>query len=252
MPSQSFLPIFDPRRKQLHGMVAISTTNFVGTEPTFTISGHAYPLLKYTPIVTQTTQQPWYMSLPMTYNQVVREDYRSIPGFIPIDDILPGQWWTSSSIGPQKREDLGALINGLIYSFGGNFEVVVPADPDFGEDEPVGLVWVASVPFFNQPQCTFFDLNWVEALQLANPTGSPVNAIITSVTDDNDDPQDKVKAVVVMKGQPALNVASYNTIRLIRMPNQVLAAGDEFLVNMDIVGQNGFEELGVQIQVTVS
>jgi hypothetical protein len=35
------------------------------------------------------------------------------------------------------------------------------------------------------------------------------------------------------------------------MPNQVLAAGDEFLVNVDIVGQNGFEEIGVQIQVTI-
>ncbi len=250
MPTQSFLPVFDPRRKQLHGMVAISTTNFVGTEPTFTIGGHAYPIVKYEPIVTQTTQRPWYMALTMTYNQVVREDYRSIPGFIPIDDVLPGQWWTASGIGQQKREDLGALINGLIYSFGGNFDVVVPADPDFGDD-PVSMVWVASVPFFNQPQCTFFDLNWVEAVQLINPLGSPVNAIIESVTDGADDPQDKIKAVVVMKGQPALNVASYNTIRLVRMPNQVLALDDEFLVNLTIVGQNGFEETGVQIQVTI-
>jgi hypothetical protein len=250
MPVQSFLPILDPRRKQLHGMVAISSTDFDGTEEEFTISSHDYPIVKYTPVVSQTTQRPWYMALTMTYNQIVREDYKSIPGFIPIDDVLPGQWWTSSSIGSQKREDLGALINGLIYSFGGNFEVVVPADPELGGDT-VEMIWVASVPFFNQPQCTFFDLNWVEALQLTNPLGSPVNAIITSVTDGNEDPQDKVKAVVVMKGQPALNVASYNTIRLIRMPNQVLAEGDEFLVNLNIVGQNGFEELGVQIQVTI-
>jgi len=250
MPTQSFLPILDLRRKQLHGMVAISTTDFVGTEPTFTIEGHAYPIAKYTPVVTQDTMRPWYMALTMTYNQVILEEYKSIPGFIPIDDVLPGQWWTSSAIGPQKREDLGALINGLIYSFGGQFEVVVPADPELG-NSPMDLVWVASVPFVNQPQCTFFDLNWVEAIQLTNPLGSPVNAIITSVTDDNDDPQDKVKAVIVMKGQPAINVASYNTIRLVKMPGQVVLAGDVFLINFDIVGQNGFEEIGVQLQVTV-
>lgn len=249
MPTQSFLPVLDPRRKQLHGMVAISTTDFVGTEPTFTISGHAYPIVKYTPVVTQDTMRPWYMALTMTYNQVIREDYKSIPGFIPIDDVLPGQWWTSSAIGPQKREDLGALINGLIYSFGGEFEVTVPSTPTW--DSSTDIIWVASVPFANQPQCTFFDLNWVEAIQLSNPEGSPLNAIVESVTDGDEDPQSKVGAVIVMKGQPAVNVASYNTIRLVRLPGQVVTAGEVFLVNLTIVGQNGFQETGVQVQVTV-
>lgn len=249
MPTQSFLPVLDLRRKQLHGMVAVSSTNFTGAETTFTIGGHAYPVAKYTPTVTQDTMRPWYMALTMTYNQVVQEDYKSIPGFIPIDDVLPGQWWTSSSIGAQKREDLGALINGLVYSFGGQFSVVVPAEPDFG-DNPMDMVWVASVPFANQPQCTFFDFNWVEALDLLNPKASPVNAVIQSVTDGNDDPQNKVGAVVVMKGQPALNVAAYNTIRLVRLPGQVVVVDDVFLVNLKIIGQNGFE-LSVQIQVTV-
>ncbi len=250
MPVQSFLPILDPVRKQLHGMVAISSTDFDGTEEEFTISSIDYPLVKYTPVVSQTTMRPWYMALTMTRSQVVQEDYKSIPGFIPVDDVLPGQWWTSSSIGAQKREDLGALINGLIYSFGGEFEVTVPADPEVGGD-PAEVVWVASVPFHNQPQCTFFDFNWVEAIQLTNPTGSPVNAIIESVTDGDSNPQDKVKAVVIMKAQPAINVASYNTIRLVKMPNQVVEADEVFLVNFTIVGQNGFQETGVQIQVTV-
>jgi hypothetical protein len=247
--SQSFLPIFEARTKIIHGMVAISSTPFDGDETTIDIGGQTYSLVKNEPVSTQNPALQWHMALTMTYDQFRKENYKSIPGFIPLNDILPGQWWTSTNLGAYKHEQLGALINGLLFSFGGNFTVIVEDDPVV-DDSAAAYSWTASVPFANYPQCSFFDLNWVEAVQLDNDEGAPVNLVITDVTDELDAPQSKLKAVVVIKGQPELNRATYNTIRLVKMPLAIVEAGEEYKIKATIYGQNGFQE-DVEILVTI-
>lgn len=249
MPNQSFLPIYEPLTKKLHGLVAISTTNFVGTETSFAIGGVNYTVVKNTPVVSQPTQSPWYMALTMTHAEFKAEAYHSIPGFIHLNEVLPGAFWNATISGAQKVENLGALINGLLFSFGGNFTVEVEDPPTVADSTP-DVYWVAQVPFVDYPQCTFFDFNWVAAAGLDNEEGAPVRLVINTVYEVIEEPQDKIKAVVVMTKQPALNRATYDTIRIVRMPNAVLEAGAEFYVDATIYGQNGYTQ-SVLIKLTI-
>lgn len=250
MPFQSFLPILDIRTKTLKGMVPITSTDFVGTETTFNIGGTVYPIIQYQPVVSRPTKQPWYMAVDMTYLQFKQEAYRGIPGYIPVEDMLPGQWWQMSSIGPEKRDVLGALIDGLLFGFGTNLSITVTPAPTVN---PSGgtFVWSAAVPFANQPQVTFTDINWVEAVQVLNTEGSPLFLTVDSVTTGAAAAQNKLRAMVVISGQPALNRATYNTIRVVRMPGQVVLEGETFIINGTVRGQDGYTA-AVAINLTIA
>lgn len=249
MPIQAFLPILDTRTKILKGMAAIAPTNFDGTETTATLGGVNYTIAKYTPVVSQKTRQPWYMAITPTYLEIRQEGFRGIPGYVPLDDVMPGQWWQSTGVGAWKRETFGALIDGLLYGFGSNVSVVVDPVPTV-DDTNANFTWAASLPFDNAPQVTFFDLNWVEAVQVNNLSGSPLNLVIGSVTTGAAAAQNKIRAIVVITGQPALNRATYNTIRVIRMPGQTLVSGETFIINATVLGQDGFTA-AVEINLTV-
>lgn len=251
MPFQSFLPILDTRTKTLKGMVAIAPTDFVGTEDQFTVGGVVYPIEKYEPVVSISRQvrRPWYMALTMTYLEFKQEAYRGVPGYIGLDDVMPGQWWQATGAVEYKRETLGALIDGLIYGFGSNVSVT-PTPPPTVDDSAATFTWVASIPFANQPQATFFDINWVEAVRVNNTEGSPVYITIDSVTTGAAAAQDKIRAIVVVSGQPALNRATYNTIRVVRMPGQTVVAGETFVINGTVRGQDGYSA-AVELNLTI-
>ena len=251
MPVQSFLPVLDTRTKILKGMVPIAPTDFDGSEDTFAVGGVNYAIQQYEPVTAIGLQvrRPWYMAITPTYIEIRQEAYRGIPGYIPVEDVMPGQWWQATGIVEYKREALGALIDGLIYGFGANVSVT-PTTPPTVDDTGANFSWVASIPFANQPQATFFDINWVEAVQVINTEGSPVYITIDSVLTGALAAQSKLRAIVVVSGQPALNRATYNTIRVVRMPGQTVLAGETFVINGTVRGQDGYTA-AVELNLTV-
>lgn len=252
MPNQSFLPVLDTRTKVLRGMVGIAPTEFDGTEEDFDIGGSLFPIQKYEPVVGQSwgTRRPWYMAITLPYLEMRQEAYRGIPGYIPVEDVLPGSQWQATGAVEFKRESFGALIDGLVYGFGSNVTVSAPPTPTVN-DSLAAFSWVASIPFANQPQVTFFDINWVEAVQLQNPNPGPVYLVIDSVTTGAPAAQDKLRAIVVVTGQPAINRATYNTIRVIRMPGQTVVAGETYIINATVRGANNYSA-AVQIDLTIA
>lgn len=249
MPIQSFLPVVDTSRKTVLGLVAITPVDFVGTESDVDLDNAQgdpvnYPLTKYEPYTSRRVDRPWYMAITPRRDHIVARDHESIPGWIPIADVMPDAYWTSSSMGAFKVESLGTLIDGLIHGFGGSLSPG-PANPTMGNDTP-GFTWMVAVPFANSPQQAFYDINWVEAVGLLNNGQAPVYLVINSVT-----PNTKMRAVVLTKGQPALNRATFNTIRIVKVPGQVLNVGDTADIACTIYGQNGFTDT-LTITVTVA
>lgn len=250
MPNQSFLPVIDTRLKSVLGMVPITTTDFSGEETSFSIPPGNYTLVKWEPWTSRDVGRPWFMAIAPSYLETRNGSFASVVGFMPLSDMLPGQWWQSAAVGPQKIDVLGSLIQALLDGFG-TVTTVTVTPPTVSTPTSSSFVWSASAPFANQPQSTFIDLNWVEAVGLSGVKDkNPTSLTITSVTDGADAAQSKVRAILVISGQPALNRATYNTVRVVRMPNQIVNAGDTFKINGVISGQSGWTA-NVTINITV-
>jgi hypothetical protein len=228
------------------GMYSIASHAFVGTETTYAVNGGVVNTKLVTPTKSNIRPQVGpYMAavadLSDYHRDTSRKAYMGYPCFVPISAVMPSYRWISAPGFMDLVITPGALIYGLQYSMAPAISNALPNPPTLAVPAAT-LTWDCTVPFSNAPAFQFFDFNWVGLFQLSKPTLEPAFISVTT------QPTGLVASVLAGQ-QPILNTITYDTIRITRLPGN-LVAGD-YVFGFNIIDRKGNAGVSVTLTLTV-
>lgn len=233
MATQTFLPIITPDNRVL-GIVPISSTDFVGTEPDFTIVGGTYP-------GTYPLRRVQYQSLSgnRTQDKATNVDYMAIS--LSLSEERRGSpfvnmGYITSQVSAQERDtrawrnapnhSVKTRYTGTLVAFilkGTAISAPAPV-PSGGNGSNASMPWSVNSPFTNVAQSEFIDINWQQVLGVDTSPYSPASVSIGTPSADPGS-GNMLRAYVVQQGLQVVNdMATYSTIRVIKVfPGQITA-----------------------------
>lgn len=255
--TQTILPIVEIVNDvtcRLHGFFPIPETEFDGTETTFALAEGNVNIQSVTlpePRITQDYDQynppliQQYMAATYSMDEAKNRPWIGYQAWIPNDDTGYFSWYSMPPGNWVNRYGEGGLVGSLrwdmtLTNLSGSS---TPPTPPDGEDGT--LTWVTTADITNQPDCPFFDFNWVKVFDVKPiPSGEEVPSgqiVPVSISIVSNPPTGEFKATI--SGMPMYMPGGgvlWDTIRIIRL-KKVVAPGD-YEFNFKLVAvQDGIE-----------
>jgi hypothetical protein len=220
------------------GWLPIASTEFDGTERTFTTSDGPIPITTVTlpykadQNTAETQRVRQYMAAVFPETTERDQPWLGYTNFISTNESEYAMQWFMPTMGQMYRLNLGPLIKDLTIRM--DADAGAPPAPPTPPDADNGtLRWVTSVSMNDMQQhCPTIDFNWVNLFNAQTAGVDPLRIEIVS-----NPPGGALKTTIVPYPVVApLGGIEFNTLRIIKLHE--VAAGD-YVFNYQIVDTNG-------------
>jgi hypothetical protein len=238
-----------PASARIVGYLPIAETEFTGTETTFTVQAGAGGAVNVSSLRLPTKVQDGsglhqvqeYMVAYYDQPESSGQPWLGYPSFIGTDDTGYYSWWSLPTITRFHHYGRGVLF-GSLWSRMNIYPAPASTNPPTPPGENGTLRWAASMNLASAGnECAFFDFNWMELFQSNPPPGTmpgqltPLAIMVTAQPEDGEFKAAVLQRETVLPGGGVV----YNTVRIIRMLDNVVAQDYEFTFQISQVDTEG-------------
>lgn len=257
--TQTIIPVVSDFNFNVLGFFVIPSTEFDGTEETYTFDGITQPISITT--VTPTNRQmngrpygqPQYMAA--VYNWVDTRVNRPWLGYPPFVSAEESGYWSRTNMtttGTFFNGGLGSLIGGLVVNLAP--DVVDENAPTPDVTTPQTMKWYAPLDLDAFPaDCRFFDFNWLSLfkakLDPISPLNSAVDPLQVSVVSLPAGDYFALKPVTSAGPTSTASGIMYDTLRVLILSETVPA--DDYVFQLKVSNSEN-QSVNVQLTLTVS
>lgn len=247
--SQTILPVAEvitgvsmkgapvPTSVRIVGFFPITETEFTGEESTFNLASGTINVssIRLPPQVTE-NRVPELMVAAFNPQESWNEAWRGHPSFVPSE--LAGYYsnWIMPVSTITYRHDNGILVGSLATKMD-NYTWTTAPDPTSPTGTNATIKWAVSMSITNDITCSFFDFNWIDLFNAKPPAGVDVSTIRGLYIIPTEQPSGLPFKSAVLQHPEAgpNNSVIYNTVRLIRMVQNVAAGNYTFKFSINYV-----------------
>lgn len=245
---QTILPAITSKG-MLMGFYPITATTFAGTEKTFALSDYTVPITTVTlPAKVQDgigsgtgSRVSQYMAAQWPEEDEPQQPWTGSASWISPNDTGYYSWWSLPTASIMKHFGRGVLVNSLLVRM--NIVPATPGTPSAPAGTNAAIRWAVSIDNVSlDTSCPFFDFNWPQLFQtsfVSDPSQQGSSVLPTRIDTVSNPPGGTFKAVVVQTNGGQQSVAGggviYNTIRVMKLADNVAAADYTFTFNISYV-----------------
>jgi hypothetical protein len=268
--TQTILPVIIPRQStaQVVGFFPITSHQFAGTETTYVVqSGQpaapvttvTLPTLNSTPGYTPPVSQ--YMAVVYEWNDTTQDPLITQPwgGYSNFINSTTSGWYSrwSTPTGIQQHAFSWGTLLGSFKVGMGVYPAYVAPTPSTPSPSNGALRWAVTVNLASvEPQCTFFDFNWMDLFNQSLPAAQQVggtNPVVPFEIVTTSQPSGGAFIATVLQRPEYVpgGATVFDTIRILRMSNTITAGTYTFGFSVTSTTQGVTESASVTLTLTV-